>query len=342
MELSWQPPADWQVIKTIDAHTCGEPLRIIYEGWPELSGETILAKRRVAKEQYDHLRTALMWEPRGHADMYGAILTEPVTEDGDLGVLFLHNEGFSTMCGHGIIGLAKAGLDTGLIKKAGDEPVIKMDTPAGRVTAFAARENGRVTSVSFHNVPSFVYALDQTVKIEGLGTVPYDVAYGGAFYAFVDAAALGLGLDEAHFQQLIDVGMKIKTAVMDTLPIHHPYEADLGFLYGVIFVGEPHNPDHHSRNVCMFAEGEIDRSPTGTGVSARCALHFTKGEIGLGEPFVVESIIGTTFTGTVVSETTFGSYKGVIPQVTGTAHITGRNELLLDPTDNLRQGFILR
>ncbi|MCB0035461.1 MAG: proline racemase family protein [Anaerolineales bacterium] len=342
MTLTWTPPADWLKITTIDAHTCGEPLRVILDGWPDLPGDTILEKRRVAKAQYDHLRRALMWEPRGHADMYGALLTEPVTADGDLGVLFLHNEGFSTMCGHGIIGLAKVGLDTGFIQKAGERPVIKMDTPAGRVTAFAQRENGRVTAVSFHNVPSFVYARDQEVQVDGVGTVRYDVAFGGAFYAFVQAADVGLELDEAHFRPLIDMGMRIKTAVMAQLPIAHPLEHDLGFLYGVIFVGAPHDPAHHSRNVCVFADGEIDRCPTGTGVSARAALHFDRGELGMHEPFVVESIIGTTFVGEVVEAVTFGSYEAVIPQVSGTAHIIGRNELLIDPNDPLQNGFILR
>ncbi|HRW46842.1 MAG TPA: proline racemase family protein [Caldilinea sp.] len=326
----------------MDAHTGGEPLRVITAGFPPLAGDTILAKRRAAREQFDHLRRALMWEPRGHADMYGALLTEPVTPDGDLGVLFLHNEGFSTMCGHGVIALAKVLLDTSMLDRPGDVPEIRMDTPAGRVTATAQRTNGVVTSVSFRNVPSFVYALDQEVEVPGLGRVRYDVAFGGAFYAFVDAAAVGVGLAAGDFRRLIDVGMQIKRAVMASLPIEHPFEADLGFLYGVIFVGPPEDPQHHSRNVCMFADGEIDRSPTGTGVSARAALHFARGEIGLGEPFVVESILGTCFTGEVVETTTFGPHAAVIPQVTGTAHICGINELLIDPADELRHGFMLR
>ncbi|MCO5210181.1 MAG: proline racemase family protein [Caldilinea sp.] len=315
---------------------------MITGGFPPLAGDTILAKRRAAREQFDHLRRALMWEPRGHADMYGALLTEPVTPDGDLGVLFLHNEGFSTMCGHGVIALAKVLLDTGMLDRPGNAPEIRMDTPAGRVTATAQRTNGVVTSVSFRNVPSFVYALDQEVEVPGLGRVRYDVAFGGAFYAFVDAAAVGVGLAAGDFRRLIDVGMQIKRAVMASLPIEHPFEPDLGFLYGVIFVGPPENPQHHSRNVCMFADGEIDRSPTGTGVSARAALHFARGEIGLGEPFVVESILGTCFTGEVVETTTFGPHAAVIPQVTGTAHICGINELLIDPADELRHGFMLR
>jgi proline racemase len=342
MKEFWQPPANWQRITTIEAHTAGEPLRVFTSGFPKLPGDSILAKRRYAKEHYDQLRTALMWEPRGHADMYGCIVTEPVTADGDLGVLFLHNEGFSTMCGHGIIGLAKVALDTGMIEKRGDRPLINMDTPAGRVTAYAQRENNCVTSVSFHNVPSFVYALDQVVDVPGLGSLTYDVAFGGAFYAFCRAEDVGLDLNQADYLRLIDLGMRIKQAVMDSLPLDHPFEEDLGFLYGTIFVGEAKDPAHHSRNVCIFADGEVDRCPTGTGVSARAALHFARGELSLDEPFIVESILGTTFTGRVVKEVQFGPHKAVIPEVTGAAYICGRAEWLIDPQDPLWQGFILR
>ncbi len=342
MTINWQPPEEWVKITTIDAHTAGEPLRIITSGFPDLPGETILAKRRYAREHFDHLRKALMWEPRGHADMYGCIITEPVTADGDLGVLFMHNAGFSSMCGHGIICLATVGLDTGLIDKEGDEPVIKMDTPAGRVTAVARRENGRVTSVSFLNVPSYVFAMDQTVDVPGMGKVRYDVAFGGAYYAFCRGEELGLQISPEHYGQLINTGVRIKRAVMDSLPIEHPFEEDLGFLYGTIIVGDAQDPAHHSRNVCIFADGEVDRCPTGTGVSARAALHYARGDIKKNEPFVVESILGTTFTGEVAEEATFGPYDAVIPRVSGSAYMTGRNELLIDPQDPLWRGFILR
>lgn len=338
----WLPPEDWHSFTTIDAHTAGEPLRVILDGFPVLPGDTILAKRRVAREQYDHLRRALMWEPRGHADMYGCLITEPVTPDGTLGVLFLHNEGFSTMCGHGVIGLAVVALDTGLIDIPGEPAVIKMDTPAGRVTAFAQREKGRVTSVAFHNVPSYVFALDHVVDVPGVGQVRYDVAFGGAYYAFVRAEEVGVGLGAADAQTLIDVGMRIKRAVMASLPLSHPTDPDLAFLYGTIFVGAAHDSGHHSRNVCIFADGEVDRSPTGTGVSARAALHFARGEIGLKEPFVVESLLGTTFTGSVVEATTFGTYPAVIPQVEGMAYICGRNQILINPNDPLQHGFLIR
>jgi proline racemase len=353
MAQDWSPPSHWVRITTLDVHTAGEPLRIITGGLPPIPGNTILEKRRYARENWNHFRTALMWEPRGHAEMYGAILTEPVTEDGDAGVLFLHNEGFSTMCGHGILGLAMAGVEGGAVAlgegpaSSGEGPphvprTIRLDTPAGRVTAFTEVEEGRIKGASFLNVPSFVYALDQEVEVEGLGPVRYDVAFGGAFYAICRAEELGWTLETRDLQTLMDVGMRIKRAVMASLPIEHPFEADLGFLYGTIIVGDAHDSGNHSRNVCIFAEGEVDRSPTGTGVSARAALHFARGELGVGEPFTVESILGTTFNCEVVRATHFGPFDAVIPKVSGTSYITGMNELLLDPEDPLRHGFILR
>ena len=342
MPREWNPPEQWGRITTIDAHTAGEPLRIITSGNPPIPGKTILEKRRFAREHLDDLRTALLWEPRGHADMYGCIVTEPVTDDGTIGVLFMHNEGFSTMCGHGIIGLAVVGLDTGLIDLPGPNPVIKMDTPAGRVTAYAHREEGQVKEVSFENVPSFVSALDQEVDVPGLGMIHYDLAFGGAYYAFCQAEEVGVELNPENFRRLIDVGTRIKKAVVESATINHPYEEDLSFLYGTILIGPASAPGVHSRNVCIFAEGEVDRCPTGTGVSARAAIHFARGQIHENEQFVVESILGTTFTGEVAGTTSFGPYTAVIPRVTGRAYITGRNEFLFDPRDSLKSGFILR
>ncbi len=340
--MDWQPPDHWLKITTIDCHTAGEPLRIITGGFPDLPGETILARRRYAREHLDYLRTALMWEPRGHADMYGCVVTPPVSPEADLGVLFMHNEGYSSMCGHGIIGLTKVVLETGLLPATAPETVVKIDTPAGLVTAHARLDGGRVESVYFHNVPSFVLALDESVDVPGLGRVHYDLAFGGAFYAYVQAAEVGLTCTPDNFRALIEKGLAIKRAIVASRAIPHPFEEDLSFLYGPIFVGPPCGPGVHSRNVCVFAEGEVDRCPTGTGVSGRLAIHHARGEIGVGEPIVVESIIGTRFTGRVVETTTFGPYPAVIPEVEGTAHITGRHEFLIDPDDPLRDGFILR
>lgn len=342
METAWIPPDDWIKIKTIEAHAAGEPLRVIVDGFPTIPGQTILERRRYLRNHLDFLRTALMWEPRGHADMYGAIITEPLNAGSDVGVIFLHNEGYSTMCGHGVIALGKVLLETGMIEKEGDHPTIKMDTPAGLVTATAHRDGKLVKEVSFQNVPSFVYLSDQTVNVPGLGKVNFDIAFGGAFYAFVNAEELQVGLEADGFRQLIDLGVRIKKSVMDSIAIKHPYEDDLSFLYGTIFVGKPLSPGHHSRNVCIFADGEVDRSPTGTGVSARAAIHYRKQELSTQEPFTVESIIGTCFTGKILETCKYGAYEAVVPEVRGTANIVGMSEWILDPEDPLKDGFILR
>ena len=339
---NWTPPAHWLKITTIDAHTAGEPFRIITSGYPDLPGDTILERRRYAREHLDHLRTALMWEPRGHADMYGCVVTPPVSPGADIGVLFMHNEGYSTMCGHGIIGIAKVALETGLLPLTAPVTIIRIDTPAGLVTAHARIDGGSVTRVGFHNVPSFVLALDETVSVPGIGQVRYDLAFGGAFYAYVQAADVGLTCTPEDFRPLIEKGVAIKQAIMASRPVPHPFEEDLGFLYGTIFVAPPLDRGTHSRNVCIFAQGEVDRCPTGTGLSGRLAIHHARGEIGIDEPIVVESIIGSRFTGRIISTTTFGPYPALIPEIKGAAHITGRHEFLIDPTDPLRDGFILR
>ncbi len=338
----WNASEDWLKIKTIDAHTAGEPLRIILGGLPEIKGKTILEKRKYMKENFDHLRKAVIFEPRGHADMYGAIITESEREDSDFGVLFLHNEGYSTMCGHGIIALTKVAVQTGMIELIKPITQIKIDTPAGLVNSFAKVKDGEVESVYFHNVPSFVLTTDLEFEVVGIGKVKFDIAFGGAFYAFVNADELGIGMKEKNFPVLIKRGMAIKNAVMRSFPVKHPFEEDLSFLYGTIFYGNAHNEDADSRNICIFAEGELDRSPTGTGVSARMALHHAKGEIGINQPMIIESIIGTKFTGSVHQTTKLGEYEAVIPQVEGNAFITGKHEFLIDPEDPVKEGFFLR
>jgi trans-L-3-hydroxyproline dehydratase len=328
-------------ITTIDAHTEGEPLRIIVDGFPEIPGSTILERRRYLKEHIDHLRTMLMWEPRGHAEMYGCVVTAPVTPDADFGVLFMHNEGYSTMCGHGIIAITTVAVETGLVTKKEPITTVRIDSPAGLITSFARVAGGNVQSVYFHNVPSFAVALDEVVNVPELGPIRYDLAFGGAFYAYVQADQVGLKCLTEEIAQLVEKGMQIKHAVMASRAISHPFQADLSFLYGTIFIAPSLGIGAHSRNVCIFADGEVDRSPTGTGVSGRMALHFVRGEVGIGEPLVIESIIGTTFTGRVVSETVYGPYKAIIPEVEGTAHITGVHTFLIDPRDPLQSGFIL-
>ena len=302
----------------------------------------MLERRRFAEAHLDDLRRALMWEPRGHADMYGAFVGPPMDPSSDISVLFIHNEGFSTMCGHGIIALTKVVLDTGMLPAETPETVIRIDTPAGQIEATAHISDGQVGAVAFRNVPSFVAAIDRMVDVPVLGQVRYDLAFGGAFYAYVDADDLGLSIEPSSISQLIDAGRAIKRSVVDSAPIDHPVEPGLGFLYGVIFVAPPEDPTNHSRNVCIFADGEVDRSPTGTGVSGRLAIHHARNEVSTDEAITIESIVGSTFTGRVVETTEFGGLPAVIPEVTGTAHITGRNEMWLDPSDELGAGFLIR
>ena len=335
LDSNWRPPGDFLRITTIDLHTGGEPLRVVLSGLPPLEGNTVLEKRRCFRERYDHLRTGLMFEPRGHADMYGAVLTGSTTADFD--VFFLHNEGYSTMCGHAIIALTKFVVEAGLVQ--GER--VAFNVPAGRIESRARIEEGRVVDSAFRNVPSFLYRRDQAIDTE-VGEVKFDIAYGGAFYAIVEAEPLGLSLDESAYAQLISTGRAIKHAIMQAMPIEHPFEPDLSFLYGTIFTGPAREAVHHSRNVCIFADGEVDRSPTGSGVSARAALHYAKGEVRLNEPITIESILGSTMTVRAVEQTKFGAYDAVIPEVSGTAHFTGRNEFWFDPKDPLRTGFILR
>ncbi|MFG0318269.1 MAG: proline racemase family protein [Planctomycetota bacterium JB042] len=336
---AFEPPPSFTRLRTIDAHAAGEPLRVVVDGWPELEGRTILEKRRCARERHDDLRRALMLEPRGHADMYGCLLVAPETDDGDVGVLFLHNEGYSTMCGHGIVGLVTVGLECGLLP---DRDELRIDTPAGRVTARAARRGRRVESVSFENVPSFLHARDVEVDVEGVGRLRVDVAYGGAFYAVVDAERAGVALDRGSFARIVDVGTRIKRAVAEAVPLVHPSGAeDLGFLYGTILVA-PGAGDAHSRNVCVFADGEVDRSPTGTGVSARAAIHHARGELPAGEWITIESLIGTRFDVRVARETRCGAVEAIVPEVRGRAWLTGRHEFWIDPDDPLRDGVLLR
>jgi trans-L-3-hydroxyproline dehydratase len=274
--------------------------------------------------------------------MYGAIILDPDTTSADFGVIFIHNEGYSTGCGHAVIALTKVFVETGLVPLNEPETKVKMDVPSGFIKSYAKVKNGKVTGVRFKNVPSFVQLIGAKVDVPGIGTINYDLAFGGAFYVFVDVAQLGLDCTAKYQNQLIETGMKIKHAVMNSVKMVHPLEPDMNFLYGTIFTDGSKNPSHHSRNVCIFAEGEMDRSPTGTGVSARAAILHAKGKIKLGESIIIESIIGSTFSVKVVTTTTFGHYDAVIPEVSGNAYITGKNTFWINPEDPLKNGFVLR
>ena len=342
-KINFDVPKEWLSIKTIDMHTGGEPLRVIVNGFPEVQGGSVLEYRRFLKNNYDHLRKALMFEPRGHADMYGCILTPPNSPDADFGILFMHNEGYSTMCGHAVIAITKLAVEMGWVAKKEPLTELKIDAPCGRITSYAHITNNQVLSVYFHGVPSFVLGLDLQTDVSGLGTVNYDLAFGGAFYAYVDADALGISMAADNYQQLIQLGRSIKQAVMSTNhDVKHPFENDLSFLYGTTFTGKAHTPGIDSRNVCIFADGEVDRSPTGSGVAGRMAIHSARGDLQKGESMTIESILGSVFTGSFIRTEKYGPFDAVIPQVEGMAYITGMNEFVIDPDDPFKEGFIFR
>jgi proline racemase len=311
------------VVSTADYHTAGEPFRIVLGGVDPIPGATMLEKRRYAQEHLDRVRRFLVYEPRGHADMYGGFVTDPVAPGSDLGVLFFHNAGFSTACGHGTIALATWALETGVLEP---RERLAIDVPSGTMDVTATLDGERVTRVAFVNVPSFVL-------LEGLdvGGVRADVAFGGAFYAFVEAPTVGLTVGPKNVPRFIEHGRELKAAIEAAHEVVHPDEPELNGIYGVIFVDG-------ARNVTVFADGEVDRSPCGSGTSARLALLDHTGALPRGETLVHESVIGTRFEGRVVGE----AGRGVLTEIAGSAHRTGSHEFVLQPDDELGEGFLLR
>jgi trans-L-3-hydroxyproline dehydratase len=304
----------------------------------------MLEKRAWAEKRLDHLRRAIMLEPRGHADMYGALLTEPVTAGAHAGVLFMHNEGWSTMCGHGIIAVTTIAIQRDLIWPGG--PALVLDSPAGVVEARAAittEADGerRVLSVTFRNVPSFVLEAGVPVSLSGGRTLLVDIAFGGAFYAIVDAEAAGLAVDAARLPELRRVGTEVKREVERLRKVAHPLDAGLRGIYGTIFTAPPQQPEAHLRNVTIFADAEVDRSPCGTGTAAVMAVLNEMGVLGDAAPFVHESIVGTLFTGTIAGRKQIGDYAAIVPEIQGTAWITGEHTFLIDGDDPLKAGFRL-
>lgn len=307
-----------RVFSTIDAHAGGQPLRIITSGIPPLKGETVRERRDWLQEHHDDIRRALLHEPRGHGDMYGAVLTPPEDRTADYGVIFMTNSGYSTMCGHGIIALTTALIETGL---------------------FA--DQGRVLAVRFRNVPAFRLARDLVASVNGQN-VTVDVAFGGAWYAIVPDHALGLDLSRSTMMEIVAAGMAVKRAVSNAIDVVHPTDPDLAGLYGTIITGESNSEDSTIRNATVYADSAIDRSPCGTGISALLACRSADGEIRVGDSFLNESMTGSVFTGRIVVDTTVGEIPAVITEISGRGAITGLHQFIVDPTDRLRDGFRLR
>ncbi|XP_053553281.1 trans-3-hydroxy-L-proline dehydratase [Bombina bombina] len=341
------PPHDGPVITVVDMHCGGEPVRIVQSGAPVPQGRTLLEKRRWVREHMDWLRKVLMLEPRGHRDMYGALLVPSEEESAHLGVLFMHNEGYSTMCGHAVLALGKYALDYGYLgEAAGSEVPMNIHCPCGLVRAWVTcgADRERRGAVRFHSVPAFCFMTDVTVDVPGLGKVVVDIAYGGAFYSFVSAERFGLDVCTSRTRDLVDVAAAVTESVKAQVKLHHPDSADLAFLYGTILTdGKDAYSEEPTANVCVFADSQVDRSPTGSGVTARIALQYHKGQIQLQQTRNFKSgATGSIFTGKAVKETTCGDFKAVIVEVSGHAYYTGTSSFVLENEDPLKNGFLLK
>jgi proline racemase len=305
-----------------------------------IPGTTMLERKEHFEAEMDDLRLLLMREPRGHSAMSGAILQPPTRADADWGVLFIEVSGCLPMCGHGTIGVATVLVETGMVEVREPETVVRLDTPAGLVEARVAVEGGRVRGVTLRNVPAFLLARDRVVEVEGLGPITYDMAFGGNFYALLPAAAAGLSVDPARSGELVERGLAIMAAIAEADPPVHPADPRIAGCRHVVF-HEPGRDGAAARAATSIHPGWLDRSPCGTGTSARMAQLHARGELAVGDPFVNESVIGTRFTGRLVAETTVGGLPAVVPEVTGRAWITGMGQYLLDAEDPFPAGFVL-
>ncbi|HHZ07770.1 MAG TPA: proline racemase family protein [Rhizobiales bacterium] len=331
-------------LSVIDMHTGGEPVRIVTGGYPTIPKGTILEKRAWVRENLDHLRRMLMFEPRGHYDMYGVLRVEPDLPGADLAVLFMHNEGYSTMCGHAVVALGRYAVDQGIVAAVEPVTTVNIECPCGMVVASVEVTDGRAGAVSFESVPAFLFARDLSADLPGYGRIAFDIAYGGAFYALADCRQFGLAFGKSRARDFVDAAVALTERAKRDVPLAHPDHADLAFLYGSILTdGGDGAAGIATRNVCVFAEAEVDRSPTGSGVTARLAAMHARGEVGVGQPRLFESIVGSRFTGEVARTITLpDGRQGIVARVGGRAHYSGRAEYWVEEGDELGRGFLVR
>ena len=327
-------------LKTIDSHTEGEATRIVYDGFPHLQGDSMMEKKKYVMENYDFLRTALMLEPRGHRDMFGAILTEPVHEEADFGVIFMDSGSYLNMCGHGSIGTAAMLVETGMVTVTEPYTEVVLDAPSGVIRTRVHVVNGRAVEVSILNVPSFLYKENLKIHIDGWGEITYDISFGGSFFALVNAESIGLPLEIERIEEITDLGMKIRKEINQQIQVKHPY-LDIHTVDLVEFYSHTANPAANMKNCVIFGDAQADRSPCGTGTSAKLAALYHKGEIAVGDVFVYESITGSIFKGEIDQLVEIDGQTGIIPRITGNAWITGLNEWIIDESDPLGLGFLL-
>jgi len=340
-------PRDYEkVFSVIDSHTAGEPARVIVDGLPDIPGATMAEKKDYIVKHHDDYRTALMFEPRGHNDMFGAFLLPPVREEADIGIVFMDGGGYLNMCGHNTIAAVAIVLEAGIVerKEQGSTETVVLDTPAGLVTAIATYDDcgTRVKEVSFDNVASFLYKEDVKVAVPGVGEITLDISFGGSFFAILHADEIGLKIIPDNASKLSDVSMKIMAAVNEQIEMQHPTLSHIKTVDLVEIYDAPTHPEATYKNVVVFGEGQVDRSPCGTGTSAKMAALHAKGELAMGETFVYESILGTLFKGEIVKETEVAGIKAIIPNVTGSSYVTGFTNFVLDSADPVKNGFKLK
>jgi proline racemase len=330
-----------RMFTTVDTHTGGEPTRTVIGGIPFIPGKTISEKMLYLQQEQDWIRKVLVNEPRGNDVMSGVILTEPCSPGADLGVIFIEVGGYLPMCGHSIIGVSTALIETGIIKPVNPYTYITLDTPAGLVKVKVKVEEYVAKEVTFTNVPAFVFGENISIEIPSLGTVPLDISYGGNFYAIVMAEAVGLAIVPQEAQKIINYGRLIKDAVNRQIKVYHPEKNFINEITHVEFSAPPTHPKADLKNAVVIPNGSVDRSPCGTGSSAKLASMFYGGKLNINEYFVHESIIGTIFKCRVLGETKVGSFKAVIPEITGSAYVTGMHTFVIDSEDPLPEGFRL-
>jgi proline racemase len=329
-------------IETIEMHTGGEPVRIVTAGYPEIQGKTLLDKRRFARESLDRFRRLIIFEPRGHYDMYGVLPVAPDHPEAHMAVLFIHNEGYSTMCGHATIALGRYAVDQGIVTAEGAFARLNLQCPCGLVRVKVAIDAGKPGAASFLSVPAFAFALNREVVVDGLGRLKVDIGYGGAFYAVLPAATFNLDVRRSAVRDLVDAADRVTKAAQKQIQLEHPDSPDLAFLYGTILTDGTSGARGPSANVCVFADREVDRSPTGSGVTARIALNVARNPAAAADTFVFESITRDTFEGRVASHEQCGRFAAVRVEVAGRAYYSGSAVFTVEPDDPLAGGFLLK
>ena len=325
----------------IDSHTMGEPNRTIVEGLPTIYGDTMQEKKEYLEDNLDYIRTSLMHEPRGHKDMFGSIIIKPTMAEADLGIIFMDGGGYLNMCGHGTIGAATIAVATKMVEVV--EPItnIVLETPAGLVKAKVKVRKGKVEEVSIVNVTSFLYKRDVEVEVSDIGKVTFDIAFGGSFFAIVRDSELKLEIDPENSNIISERAIKLRGLINKEIKVQHPTQPHINTVDLVEIYGDPKSPDADYQNVVVFGSGQIDRSPCGTGTSAKMATLHAKGQLEINKTFVYESIINTKFRGRILEETKIGEFDAIIPEITGSAYITGFNHIIVDEDDPVKYGFSL-